>query len=316
MLKRFLIGLIIVTALLIGLAVYYLYAPNLQAPLNAVEKVTISFENRDRHYSVYYPPNLKSGARVLFVLHPSMSSGSEMRSWVGRTVERFAAKENTVVVYPDGFEGHFNDCRKMASYSARQLNVDDVGFIQSITEQLVAKKQVSTEHLYALGYSNGGHLAFRLALEAPGLLKGIIAIAANLPAASNMACQPLGSLPRLVGLVVGSKDPINPYDGGQVTLFGFGNRGDVLSADASAQWFANAAGASLSETQLTREISDSIVQQKDWLSSAAHISLITIVGGGHTIPQANFRFRRILGMTLEDDIVLESVLGSILGTQD
>jgi polyhydroxybutyrate depolymerase len=308
MIKRLLMGLSLVATLLIGLGIYYLYTPTAQAPLAAVENFTINFDNRIRRYSVYYPPNIKPGARVLFALHPSMSSGSEMRSWVGHTLERFAAIENTVVVYPDGYEGHFNGCRKIAPYSARTLNIDDVGFIRLITEQLVTNKLVSADHIYAVGYSNGGHLAFRIALEAPGLFQGFTAIAANLPTPDNMACNYLGPLPRIIGLVMGTADPINPYKGGKVTLFGFGHRGSVLSADASAQWFADALGVASSNTAPTVEVLGNQVERKNWQSSDAHISLITIAGGGHTVPQANFRFRRILGPTLESDSVLESVM--------
>lgn len=295
-------------ALLIGLAAYYLYAPSPQAPAEPAERFSIRVDDRVRHYSVYYPPDLKPGAGVLFALHPSMSSGDEMRGWVGRTLERFAAKENTLVVYPDGYEGHFNGCRKTASYSARILKIDDVEFISRITDQLVTDERIDPKAIYALGYSNGGHLAFRLALEAPELVKGIVAIAANLPASDNMACDPLPSPARFIGLIEGTQDPINPYEGGQVTLFGFGNRGNVLSADASAEWFAKILGVESATTKPPVEISGHFVQRKDWKSADARISLITIEGGGHTIPQANARFRRILGPTLQDDAVLESVI--------
>ncbi|MGK0474678.1 MAG: polyhydroxybutyrate depolymerase [Oleispira sp.] len=308
MMRRLLIGLSFVATLFIGLGIYYLYAPSAKAPLETVEKFTIDFENRIRSYSVYYPDNLKPGANVLFALHPSMSSGREMRSWVGHTLERFAAIENTVVVYPDGYEGHFNGCRKIAPYSARTLNIDDVGFIRLITNQLVTNKLVSADHIYAMGYSNGGHLAFRIAMEAPGLVQGIAVIAANLPTPDNMACNYLGSLPRVVSLVMGTEDPINPYEGGKVTLFGFGNRGGVLSAYESAQWFADALGVTSSSTATTIKVAGSQVERKSWQSSDAHISLMTIVGGGHTVPQAHFRFRRILGLTLESDSVLDSVM--------
>lgn len=308
MTKQLFTSLSLLSALFIGLAAYYLYAPTPPEPIEPIKRFSINFDGQTRSYSVYSPANLKPGAGVVFALHPSMSSGNEMRGWVGRTVERFATRENTLVVYPDGYEGHFNDCRKVASYSARTLNMDDVGFIRRITEQLVIEKGINTEHVYAMGYSNGGHLAFRLALEAPGLVKGIIAIAANLPAADNMGCNPVASPARIIGLIEGTEDPINPYEGGKVTLFGFGNRGNVLSANGSAQWFATALGIISKPGQPETEILGNLVQRKDWKSADAHISLMTITGGGHTIPQANSRFRRILGLTLEDDSVLESAL--------
>jgi polyhydroxybutyrate depolymerase len=308
MLNRLFTGFGFVVAALIGLAAYYLYAPNPLGPEAPIERLTLSVESRVRSYSVYYPPGLKPGASVLFALHPSMSNGNEMRDWVGRTLERLAARENTVVVYPDGYEGHFNDCRNMAAYSARTLNIDDVGFIRLVSERLAVEKNINPEHIYAMGYSNGGHLAFRLAMEAPDLVKGIVVIAANLPAADNMACKPLASPARFIGLIEGTQDPINPYKGGPVTLFGFGNRGDVLSADATGEWFAKALGVTSSTTAPPFKIAGSFVQRKEWQSSDAHISLITIVGGGHTIPQTNFRFRRIFGLTLDDDSILQSVM--------
>mgnify|MGYP000129681140 FL=1 len=336
--KRLTISLSVLAALLLAPAVYYFYAPAPKVLVEPLDKLSLSIGGHTRRYGVYFPPDLKPGARLLFALHPSMSSGDEMRRWIGPMIERFASHHNTVVVYPDGFEGHFNDCRKVASYSARKENIDDVALIKQITNRLVNNAQVDPKQVFALGYSIGGHLAFRLALETSGFIQGIIAIAANLPAENNMACHSVGALPRFVSLIEGTQDPINPYDGGKVTLFGFGDRGDVLSADGSAQWFADGLGISLQEQALLASdllklelVTDSTlsdpqinqhekqhenqpVQFKSWRSSDAHVSLISIVGGGHTIPQANFRFRRLLGMTLADDALLISALASMIKT--
>jgi len=49
-------------------------------------------------------------------------------------------------------------------------------------------------------------------------------------------------------LINGTSDPINPYQGGIVTLFGFASRGTVMSSVASAQNFATRNGIT---TQLT-----------------------------------------------------------------
>lgn len=89
-----------------------------------------------------------------------------------------------MVVYPDGYEGHFNDCRRVASFSARALNVDDVGFVRRITEQLVEEEQVDPERVYTIGFSNGGHMALRL--RAPGRWRRCPA----LPCASRTGVHP------------------------------------------------------------------------------------------------------------------------------
>src|SRR5690606_32663366 len=81
----------------------------------------------------------------------------------------------------------------------------------------------------------------RIALEQPQLLAGVAAVAASLPTADNLACQTVdGATPVL--FMNGTRDPINPFNGGRVTLFGFGDRGNVRSSDQSALYFAERAG--------------------------------------------------------------------------
>lgn len=305
--RRLLTGFAAGVAALGAIAIYLLHAPTPTFSDSSIEVKELEWDGRQRRYTVFTPSQLRDGASVLFAFHPSQSSGKDMRQMVGNVIERIAEKENVIIVYPDGYEGHFNDCRRVASYSARTLNVDDVSFTTRMIEQLVADKKVDSGRIFALGYSNGGHMALRLALETPEMIRGAAAIAANLPTPDNMGCRMAIKPTRIISFVEGTKDPINPYDGGQVTLFGFGNRGNVLSAQSSAQWFANALGLSASETVTLSSVSDLSTYQQDWISSSAHVRLITIEGGGHTVPQAAYRFPRIFGSTLQSDSVLESI---------
>ncbi|MBW8879386.1 MAG: prolyl oligopeptidase family serine peptidase [Acidobacteria bacterium] len=308
MLKRLISVFAVLIVVLIAAAAYFLYAPKPALPSGPAEASTVEVGGRQRHYLVITPARLQAGASVLLVFHPSLSSGEDMRRMVGSALEGIAQRENVVVVYPDGYEGHFNDCRRVASFSARKLNIDDVGFSKRIIERLAAEKKIDPERVYAMGVSNGGHMALRLALEAPELVKGVAAIAANLPAPDNMDCKVAPSPSRFIEFVEGTKDPINPYGGGQVTLFGFGNRGNVLSAQESAQWFAHRLGLAATEPQtLGKEVSGISAHQQDWRSANGHVRLVTIEGGGHTVPQASYRSMRILGATFQSDSVLESM---------
>jgi polyhydroxybutyrate depolymerase len=305
--------LTLVVATLGAAAMYFLYAPKPTAPAAPVETATLDIDGRPRHYAVFTPSRLQPGASVLVVFHPSQSNGIDMRRIVGAALERIAERDNVVVVYPDGWEGHFNDCRREASYSARKLNVDDVGFVRRIVDRLVEQQGIDPKRVHAIGYSNGGHMALRLALEAPHLVRGVVAIAANLPAADNMDCRIAPSLARFIGLVEGTRDPINPYGGGRVTLFGFGDRGKVLSAQASAEWFAEALGLVGGEPRIFGQASGLSARQQDWISATGHVRLLTIGGGGHTVPQAGYRSQRILGRTYRDDAVLESAWQLLAG---
>ena len=141
------------------------------------------------------------------------------------------------MVYPDGFEAHWNGCRAAGPYAANTLDVDDVGFMRSIVARLVAEDQADPAAVFATGISNGGHMAIRLALEAPDFVQAVAPIVASLPSEENLACDDEGVGVAFL-LINGTEDPMNPYGGGDVALYGIaGNRGgvqpDLLAEDGA-----------------------------------------------------------------------------------
>lgn len=306
MLKRLLVGLATLVLVAGGAAFYLLYALKPPQSSRPAETVVLKVDGRQRQYLLSAPESLQPGASILLVLHPSARHAADMWQLLGSTLERITRDDNTLLVYPDGFEGHFNDCRRAADYSARTLNIDDVGFMRAIVAQLVTQQHADPGKVYALGYSNGGHMALRLALQTPDLVRGVIVVAANLPTVENLEC-PLADLPaRSIVLIEGTADPINPYNGGPVTLFGFGSRGNVRPARTGAKWFAQTLGLASSKSKLLAEAGHMAAYNDDWTSSDGRLRLVTIESGGHTVPQEAYRFPRILGKTFPSDAVLET----------
>lgn len=285
---------------------YLFYAPKPKLSRDNLVEHKIDIGVHERQVRFYVPDDLQTGAPLLLALHHSRSKGSKFRRMVGSVLERIAREQGIVIAYPDGYGGHFNDCRKAASYSARTANIDDIGFMGAIVEDAASKYGIDRSRVYALGHSNGGHMAMRLALEAPGMLAGMIVNSANMPAADNFDCKVEPSLISSVVFIAGTEDPINPYAGGKVTLFGFGNRGNVLSSDATANWFAEQLGLEADGDPEIREGEGNLaVKQQEWRSLSSRLRLVTLEGGGHVVPQAAYRFGRIFGPTLQSDRVLE-----------
>jgi polyhydroxybutyrate depolymerase len=141
-----------------------------------------------RKYIDYIPSSIPDNSPVVLVFHGSGSNASDFRKTMGPTLERMANEKKFILVYMSGYEGHFNDCRKKATYSAKLKNIDDIAFTKAILNKLKAERNLKNSKIFALGYSNGGQMTYRLALEAPELLTGIIAISANIPAPENMDC--------------------------------------------------------------------------------------------------------------------------------
>lgn len=97
----------------------------------------------------------------------------------------------------------------------------------------------------------------------------------------------------------GTKDPLNPFDGGEVKLFGWFARGEVRSSRGSGQYFADLNGITgAPETNEAQGTDEDHVEQVLWRNhSKVEVELIAIHGGGHGMPQPYSRYPRLLGPT-------------------
>jgi len=224
-----------------------------------------------------------------------------MRVSTGFEFERLADAHGFIVIYPDGYRNHWNDCRKAASYAARTENINDEAFILALIERFHSTLNADQTRVFVMGYSNGGHMAYRLALEMPERITAIATVAANMPTDDNCACLKSGR-PIPVMIMNGTKDPINPNGGGKISLFGFGNRGPVMSSRKSAEYFAGlvapACGPAISHLSSSNRVDQSSVEKLDWnVPGQPEVLLVTIHGGGHVVPQPIYSAPRLLGRT-------------------
>lgn len=302
------------------LAVAVTAAPRRAESPNAAPGITLAPLPRDsvragrhvRTFSYHVPPNVRSGAPVLIAMHGTGGSGERLRTFTGGALERLADRHGFIVVYPDAVGGGWNECRAAVTTEASRSGVDDVAMVSSVAGQLARRADADSTRLFALGYSGGGHLAYRLALEAPQGLRGVAVFAANLPVDEQLRCAPGGGAVSVM-IANGTADLINPYDGG-VATGPFGQRlGRVRSSIESAEYFATLAGA-------TMPVSDDLVAARNekaatgvartvWSGKAgAQVVLYTVRGGGHVIPGQETRFPWLLGTTERDWSGLEEAI--------
>lgn len=282
---------------------YYWYSPAPPLPpLSAtIQQNIVRVGGKDRTCLIYVPASLPPQAALVIVLHGSGMDGARMRVCTGYEFDRLADQHGFVVLYPDGYRRNWNDCRKYATFPAKRENIDDMGFIRTLIARASIEQAIDEQQVYAFGYSNGGHMAFRLAIEAPDQIAAVGAVAASLPTPDASSCPQQGRTSRVM-LINGTADPINPYQGGIVTLFGFASRGSVMSSMASAQHLAERNGLSDPPVpgQQLKGFSDdpTTVESLSWQASGKPVcSLYTVRGGGHVIPQRTYRFPRLLGRT-------------------
>lgn len=287
--------------LLVGLgqltACHFFRAPRADMPALSAgrEAQSLHVQARDRRYVLYVPKRHDEHPPLVVLLHASRQTAESMRRVTGYAFERLAEQHGFIVVYPESHGRRWNDCRAAGRYRARRQNVDDVGFVLRLVDELVAKQRIDPARVFFVGYSSGAQLAFRIALERPERVAGIAAFSASLPTPESWSCNALGR-PVPVLLMNGTHDRINPYQGGKVSVFGFASRGTVRSARASAEFFAELAGGSLVEHVSIVKGGQVAGERWRWYApSAADVELLSVHGGGHVIPGPSSAFPRILG---------------------
>lgn len=142
-------------------------------------------------------------------------------------------------------------------------------------------------------------------MKAPEGFDALAAVGAHLPIVEEQACQP-SHAPVSLLLVSGTDDPINPWKGGAVRAPGAGTVGLVMSAEATASSFVKLAGApdeARVERHADRDAQDgATAETRRWTGPGGHeIMLVTVRGGGHTLPHPAAAFpAEIVGRTCRD----------------
>lgn len=299
------IGCILFTG--IALSFYWLYAPIPHEPVLAskISRERMTFNGYERTYWKYVPSRLSHPGKLplLIVLHGSGIDGAKMRAWTGFEFDVMADQYGFAVAYPDGYGKNWNDIRKIAPFKAKEKNIDDVGFIKALIEHFRSVDDIDLHRVYVFGYSNGGNMAFRLAIQEPGLLAGIATVAASLPTPDNLLVEPHGPMLPIL-MVNGTKDPIIPYGGGKVNFFGK-KMGNVVSALSTIETFVGTRqNVSVTEGKWLPHLNaddHTTVEQRVWHENERTIAVLyTVHGGGHVIPQQVAGFPRLMGKVTGD----------------
>ena len=292
-------GLTVLT--IVGISVFYFYfiyinTPDKPALSGEFKQDVLEMEDESRTFDYYLPRKLEPRPALVFVLHGSRSDGRDIRKQTGYEFDRIADTDGFIVVYPNGYEKHWNDCRASAQYSANIKNIDDNAFFKEMFSYFIKKYSIDSSRIFVTGFSNGGHMAYRLAYEMPSQIAAIAVIAANLPVDNNLDCEKREE-PISVAIFNGTEDSINPYNGGLVKLLGDTSRGTVLSTKESANyWVGLALIERKSDTIRYNEIDgdpSTSVSLVRWVGSQGiQICLYTLQGSGHVIPSTKVRFGR------------------------
>jgi polyhydroxybutyrate depolymerase len=254
----------------------------------------------ERSYTIDRPAELSPPLPTVVLLHGGGGSARQIRRYT--RFDRLVTRAGFLAVYPNAVAGHWNDGRKSADFSEKHpVEVDDVGFILSIVDDLVVRGLADPGRVFVIGISNGGMMTLRLACERPERLAGIAVVSANLPL--GLPCPAIGEHAALPSLFVhGTEDRLVPAAGGAVAPRGRKDRGRVLSVDDTLNLWQRRNGCSGS-TRLRlpeRDVDDGTrVTQVDYHCAGAPLRHLVVEGGGHGWPGGRdwLLLRWIMGKT-------------------
>jgi|GEM_PF-105167 len=251
---------------------------------------TVEVGERERRYQVHVPPSYTADREtpVVIAFH---GGGGNPRSMVPLSgLNEKADEAGFLVVYPYGtgtnpdrgltFNG--GECCGYAMHN----EVDDVGFVRALLDDLATVAAIDESSIFATGLSNGGIVAYRVAAELSERIAAIAPVGGPLMMETIAPSQPVA-----VMHFHGTADRFAPFDGGYGTNRQ-GGRGvtEFRSVDHSIQAWVRA--NECDETPEVDVLPDAApddgtrVTRKTWGNgrNGTEVVLIEIEGGGHTWP--------------------------------
>lgn len=239
---------------------------------------------------------------LVVLLHGFGSDAQQMRALTGYGFETLSSRAGWLVVYPQGVGKSWNDCRRTPQYPARAANIDDVAFLAELIGQLRTRHDIAPDRVLVGGFSNGGQMALRLALERPDTVGGMLLIGAQLPTAAESVCAEGGRAVNAL-LIAGTADRIAPYEGGASRGTDGAPLGTLDSVVSSAMRLASRGGQAVPSRRSLGDLDGNPSTSVDvtrWRAPEALVELYTVQGGGHTIPKRITTFPGMFGATSAD----------------
>lgn len=174
--------------------------------------LSLDHDGRARRYIVHVPTSYDPWHPWPLVLsfHGSNSNGQIQLEFTA--MNETADREGFLIAYPFGTGERerllFWNAGNCCGYAFHE-QVDDVGFVAALLDQLRADYAVDDRRVYATGMSNGGMMAYRLANEMAETFAAIAAVAGTMGFERATPSRPISILH-----IHSTDDAFVPFEGG------------------------------------------------------------------------------------------------------
>lgn len=185
----------------------------------AADPKSFTYDGLERYYAVYIPDSVDptTPAPVVFVLHGGGGTAENTEKLTEGQFNDLADEYGFIVVYGEGIEEHWNDGRQ-TNWRAHQDNIDDVGYMAAVLDDLEPTQAIDRAHVFATGISNGGQMSYRLACDVSDKFAAVAPVSANMGLDYLAVCAP--TTPISLIIFNGTNDQLIEYDGGTERVAG------------------------------------------------------------------------------------------------
>jgi polyhydroxybutyrate depolymerase len=257
-------------------------APLRPAPPGQLVSQRIRVGRMDRRFLIYIPSTYGAEHPLPLVLAFHGGGGTAERMAARTAIHVLAQEEEFIAVYPQGTGfrprrgATWNAGGDPPQGSAERRRIDDVGFVRQLVAQVTSLYAVDKSHIYAMGLSKGGMLAYYLACRLSDTIAAIGVVAGTMTATR---CKPSSKV--AIMHIHGTVDQNVPFEGGRGARTAPG-----------AHWPPVARGLEYWRRHNGCEPTPRLVQQRytmkcwqyDAPGTGADVRFCLIEGGGHSWP--------------------------------
>lgn len=177
-------------------------------------RFTTIVDEDEREYYVHVPLNYKedSAVPVVFMLHGTSGDGEKFYNNSGW--KEVGDAENILTVFPSSW--HYKIIEDGETLNTTKWNIfpgafeyypgenprDDIKFLRQIIIELKSKFTIDNNKIYLVGFSNGGQMAFRCAVEMSDIFAAVVECAATY--STDTTLSPIRNIP--VAFQLGNED--------------------------------------------------------------------------------------------------------------
>ena len=234
----------------------------------------INHDDQQREYLIYVPNSYDSTLPTPLILSFHGGSGDAFEYMQYTDMRSVADTAGFLIVYPQGSldsEG-FSHWNSMLYTEDSKSTVDDIGFIQSLLNDIEGNYNIDTNRIYASGFSNGADFSFSLGCYLNSKFAAIASVSGLMAQESETYCNPISSTGIMI--VHGTSDTERPYSG--INSW-------YLSIDSAINYWVNY--NNLDSTINLNYVDDNNYQIENYnylnSNNKVMIKLLKIINGGH-----------------------------------